>query len=85
VGEEELKVNAQGNTRSPHFAALVQGKCPRTTGQARRNPPGSSLHCKPAEMMMSSIVGGGAVTQSGATECQKNHIASIGEVRVLYM
>jgi len=56
-----------------------------TTGQARRNPPGSSLHCKPAEMMMSSIVGGGAVTQSGATQCQKNHIASIGEVRVLYM
>ena len=85
MGEEELKVNAQGNTRSPHFAALVQGKCPRTTGQARRNPPGSSLHCKPAEMMMSSIVGGVLLLSPVLLSVKRINTASIGEARVLYM
>ena len=56
-----------------------------TTGQARRNPPGSSLHCKPAEMMMSSIVGGVLLLSPVLLSVKRINTASIGEARVLYM
>jgi hypothetical protein len=60
-------VNLQDKFRSPlHiFVPLGQGKWPRMAHQERRNGCGSSLHRRPDEMMMTSIVGAGAGAGAG--------------------